>query len=90
MSYWEINFLFFQIPSTGSLGKNIKDNLFNHLVLPRPEDRSITENVTSGFYEPTVKILNEFSQAVKIKPHFYLRISYNLTYPNGFEKKWRT
>ena len=79
-------FPFFQIPSTGSLGKNIKDGLFNHLVLPRPEDRSITESITSGFHEPTVKILNEFSQAVKIKPYFYLRISYNLTYPNGFEK----
>jgi|TARA_Y100000015_G_C2379656_1_gene84327 hypothetical protein len=80
------NFPFYQIPSSGSLGKQVKDGLLNHLVLPRPEDRSLTENVTSQFYMPTVKILDEFLAAVKIKPYFYLRIAYNLTYNNGFDK----
>jgi|TARA_R110002020_G_scaffold348705_1_gene562260 hypothetical protein len=80
------NFPFYQIPSTGSLGKETKDDLLNHLVLPRPEDRNITETITSQFHGPTIKVLDEFLKAIKIKPYFYLRIAYNLTYNNGFEK----
>lgn len=80
------NFPFYIIPSTGSLGREVKDGVFNHMVLPRPEDRNITETVTSQFYEPTVKLLLEFLKAINISPYFFLRIAYNITYPNGFEK----
>ena len=80
------NFPFYQIPRTGTLGKEVNDELLNHLVLPRPEDRDITETVTSNFFGQTKKILDEFLKAVDIEPAFYLRIAYNLTYNNGFEK----
>ena len=40
------NFPFYQIPRTGTIGKEVNDEWLNQLVLPSPEERDITERVT--------------------------------------------
>jgi hypothetical protein len=62
------------------------DEFFSHMVLKRPENRSITETINSNYHKETLKILEEFLNSIKIKPSFYLRICYNVTFNNGHEK----
>lgn len=63
-----------------------EDKSLCHIVLKRPKDRKIDELYNSIYYKETIQILNEFLYSTKIECNLFTRISYNLSYNNGFEK----
>jgi hypothetical protein len=70
--------------------RNIKINppdiFLGHTILSRLESEHMKDVVNSHFYDPTVDILNNFLNSIKVKKNFFTRISYNLTFNNGVEK----
>ena len=63
-----------------------EDKSLCHIILKRPKDRKIDELYNSIYYKETIQILNEFLDSTKIECNLFTRISYNLSYNNGFEK----
>ena len=65
---------------------NEKDAFFTHQVLKRIEDSPQYNVINSQFFNETIDILNNFSKSISQKIQFYTRISFNLTFNNGYEK----
>ena len=65
---------------------NKDDAFFSHQVLQRLELSPNYTPVNSEAFAPTIDILNNFVNSISEKVNFYTRISYNMTFNNGYEK----
>ena len=68
--------------------KELKYLFLTHIVQNRVEDFPIDKllNTNEHVYKNTLDILLNFLKSVKEKHNFFTRISYNLTFNNGFDK----
>ena len=72
-----------------AVSDNQKDFYLTHKVLNRLEqsdNHQRTINTDIEIYTHTLDILNNFCDSIGVKPYFYTRAGYNLTFNCGFDK----
>lgn len=77
------NFNYFFNPNTLT---QKSDAFFSHQVLKRIDQVEDYEVINSNYYKQTKNILDNFCDSISEKVYFYTRISFNMTFNNGYEK----